>query len=200
MRAVFVWVLTGGPCSGKTTITRRAKRDARLKGTIFLSEVASDVIRRYGLEEDDFAAMRDAAFVQEFQRVIAAECVLRLMVAMRRASKIGAVRIILDRYTLDGGAYVPGGVAELSTIVGMEIDKMIKHVDGVLYLCPPPEKHYRKTGTRKEGFEESLPLGAGVRKAWAEHYPKGVYDIDGRTMKLKYEAFVACILSNEQAT
>jgi predicted ATPase len=199
MDFVFVWVLTGGPCSGKTTVTRRAKRDARLKGTIFLSEVAAEVIKRYNLSVCEFEAMRDPVFVREFQRLVAAECVVRLLVALRHAHRTGAVRIILDRYTLDGSAYVPGGVVELVKIVGMEIDQMIKHVHGVLYLCPPPQQHYKQTSYRKEGFEESLPLGVGVRKAWVEHHPKGVYDIDGATMKEKYEAFVTCILDNEQA-
>ncbi len=195
--AAFVWVMTGGPGSGKTTISRRARRDPRLKGTIFLSEVAADVITRYNLSAHNFEAMRDPVFVREFQRLVAVECVVRLLVAMRHASRTGAARIILDRHTLDGGAYVPGGVVELTTIVGMEIDEMIEHVHGVLYLCPPPEKHYKQTPYRKEDFAESLPLGEAVRKAWDDHHPRGVFEIDGRSMTEKYEAFVACVLNNE---
>lgn len=199
-----VIVVTGGPGSGKTTVIERAKQDSRLRGTLFLSEIAAAVIQRYGLDRDHFSAMRNPAFVRQFQRLVAAECIVALYAALMRAhAGGGVVRVCLDRFTLDGGAYVSGGVPELAEIVGMSIEEMIAGVHRVLYLCPAPEQYYvRNPLYRKEDHPEAVALGIGVRAAWADHHPLGVIDIDSdpelvhdavASMDSKYEAFVAAM-------
>jgi len=158
-------VLTGGPCSGKSTLIEELKTS---HGHILhcVPEVATIVIAQVGVvpPTDDPPALR------RFQRTIA-----RVQRGFEEVSEIQALRsgkhaLLLDRGVPDGAAYMDGGTEEFERVCQTDIDHEFLQYDLVLCLDAPPreiyEKHGRDNPARRESYEEATALGERIVTVW----------------------------------
>lgn len=161
-------VLTGGPCSGKSSVMSLLKQDF---GDIVhcVPEVASIVIAQVGVSPpvDHPVAHR------RFQRAVA-----RIQRDFEAISEVQAIRdgkkaLLLDRGVLDIAAYLPNGVMELVDICGTTPGHEYGRYDEVLCLQMPPEHVYeaecRNNPARRENYELARQLGQRVTEAWCGH-------------------------------
>jgi predicted ATPase len=165
-------VLTGGPCSGKTTV-QRALREEFGDSLVVVPEVATMLLAG-GFpapgEHFPWTPQWQAAFqaaVLPVQRSLEDACT---GVALARGCRL----LVCDRGILDGAAYTPGGVAEFCRIHGLDVAEALARYHAVLHLeslaTADPEK-YGKAGNdcRFEPLEQAQRLEHATRAAWAGH-------------------------------
>lgn len=173
-------VLTGGPCSGKTTVLR-ALRD-EFAGIIIVPEVATLLL------EGGFPVPgKHLPWSEEWQASFQA-AVLPLQHSLEDTHRLMAVGngcqlVICDRGVLDGAAYTPGGVPEFSRRYGVDHTLALARYESVIHLeslaTAEPEK-YGKAGndSRFEPLERAQELERATRAAWDAHSRHLV--LDGR--------------------
>jgi len=174
-------VLTGGPCSGKTTVLRALAEEFRGQ-IIQVTEVATILL------EGGFPVPgKHLEWCEEWQAAFQS-AVLPLQESMEdmhvlMASSSGCKLVICDRGVLDGAAYTPGGVDEFCQRYGVDAGEAMNRYSAVIHLeslaTTDPEK-YGKTGndSRFEPLERAQELEHATRTAWQEH-PRHLV-IDGR--------------------
>ena len=162
-------VLTGGPCSGKTTIMALLRAEF---GNLLhcVPETATIIIDSVGAKPpiDDPIAMRD------FQRTI-----YRVQHSFEKASHRQADRdtkaaLLLDRGTVDGAAYMPRGLSDLERICDTTIVEEYARYDGVICLevVPSLDVYNAKTAehpTRSEDHKKARELGERIHRVWSNH-------------------------------
>lgn len=179
-------VLTGGPCSGKSSAIRQLTAD--FPGLFHVvPEVASIVIEEVGVTPpvEDRAALRryNRAF-GEIQRSFET-------VALHQAIRDRRAGILLDRGTMDNAAYVPGGVPEIERIYMSPAAAEYARYDAVIIISVPNAEVYRKhmadNPARYESYDDVLHLARHVIFAWGNH-PNQVIIPDFPTWEEKYTA------------
>ncbi len=161
-------VLTGGPCSGKSTLMEILQKEfgARLH---CVPEVASIVIAQVGVKPP----VGDPVGMRKFQRTI-----YRVQRGFETISDLQAIRdgkeaLLLDRGTVDGAAYMEGGLGELERVCRTEREHEYSQYDLVICLETPPKKvykaHSRNNPARGETYEQAATLGKAIRKVWRGH-------------------------------
>jgi predicted ATPase len=174
-------VLTGGPCSGKTTILQ-ALREEFADSVVVVPEVATLLLAN-GFPVPG----RNLPWSAEWQAALQA-AILPLQQSLEQAYLLvaqaqGAGLVVCDRGTLDGAAYTPGGVDEFCRRFSLDLEEVLAHYDAVIHLeslaTAAPEK-YGKDGNvaRFESLPEAQRLEQATRTAWARHARQLV--IDGR--------------------
>jgi predicted ATPase len=174
-------VLTGGPCSGKTTILQ-ALREEFADSVVVVPEVATLLLAN-GFPVPG----RHLPWSAEWQAALQA-AILPLQQSLEQAYMLvareqAAGLVVCDRGTLDGAAYTPGGVDEFCRRFDLDLDQMLAHYEAVIHLeslaTAAPEK-YGKDGnlSRFESLSEAQRLEQATRVAWARH-PRHLV-IDGR--------------------
>ena len=106
-KTVWWFVLTGGPCSGKTTALARLKKDLTNKGyKVFMIDEAATRIINSGISYKEFGSYEFQSYIATTQLVNEAliEDAIRKYIALPN-SKDNIV-IICDRGILDGKAYM----------------------------------------------------------------------------------------------
>jgi CYTH domain-containing protein/predicted ATPase len=161
-------VLTGGPCSGKSSVMRELQQE--FSGSIHcVPEVATIVIAQVGVKPP----VGDPMGMRKFQRTI-----YRVQRGFETISDLQAVRdgksaLLLDRGTIDGAAYMDGGIEELERVCRTSCDHEYGQYDLVICLETPPEKVYkdnrRNNPARHEDFEQASKLGKRIKKVWRSH-------------------------------
>ncbi len=169
-------VLTGGPCSGKSSVMRvLAGRFAAQAH--FVPEVASILIAQVGV-----LPPAKGPDQRRFQRVMA-----RVQRSFELASNDQAIRdgkkvLILDRGTLDIAAYLDGGVGEYEDIMRCTAEDEYREYAKVLFLAQPPEDVYGRYAAdnpaRRESYDEALELSSAIEDAWGEHPDFTIVDMD----------------------
>lgn len=160
-------VLTGGPCSGKTTVLEAIRREfgARVH---CVPEVATILISQVGLKPP-----ADQVGMARFQRTLGTVQTTFEAAAEQQAIDDGKKLVIFDRGLPDNAAYVPGGVPGFEKIFQMSIDQALRRYDAVLVLDVPPEEVYQQhsgnNSARFEGFEQAQELGRRIKEAWGTH-------------------------------
>lgn len=174
-------VLTGGPCSGKTTILRALKEEFGDK-IVLVPEVATIMLEGgFPLPGKDleWSEQWQAAFqaaILPLQESLEDACVLM-------AQGNGGRILICDRGVLDGAAYTPGGALEFCKRYGVDQSEAISRYRAVIHLeslaASDPEK-YGKTGNdqRFEPLERAQELEKATRAAWDDHPHRVI--VDGR--------------------
>jgi len=178
-------VLTGGPCSGKSTIMEilRKEMGAALQ---FVPEVATIVIAQVGVRPP----VGDPLAMRGFQRAIC-----RVQRCFEQASNSQAVLegkrgLLLDRGVIDNAAYCPGGVDELMSVLHSTREHEYEQYDVVLCLDIPPREVYeanrRNNPARSESYEAACALNGKIREVWGGH-PRFQVVENGRSWEEKVE-------------
>lgn len=174
-------VLTGGPCSGKTTVLC-ALRDGFGEKIIFVPEVAT-LLLAGGFPTPG----KHLKWSEKWQAAFQA-AVLPLQEAIEDAHALMAAErgdrlMICDRGVLDGAAYTPGGVAEFCNRYAVDHTRALTRYEAVIHLeslaTTKPEM-YGKAGndSRFEPLERAQELERATRAAWQDH-PRHIV-VDGR--------------------
>lgn len=165
-------VLTGGPCSGKTTVLRELSRRSESGESEYtvrvVPEAATIVFSQLKVRPSD-----DPVGVANFQRGLYQ--VIRAFEEMStlQALQEGADALVFDRGTLDGSAYLPGGASELTRLVMSGVEAEYNRYSGVVCLEVAPEGVYEEKRSnnpeRTETYSEALEIEAGILKAYSQH-------------------------------
>lgn len=164
---VPVIVLTGGPCSGKSSLI--ADIQAHLPEVRFVPEMATLLMQTIGI-----APATHPHDPYTFNRAL-----YRMQVALEEASAIQAYRegkrlVVVDRGTMDIAAYLPNKVRDLPLIGAGTVTSEYARYMAVICLAPPPREVYERRRTnnpaRSESFDEALLLYEKTQAAWAGHH------------------------------
>jgi predicted ATPase len=174
-------VLTGGPCSGKSSVQRALRAEFGLD--LVLVPEAATLLLEGGFpvpgKHLPWSPQWQAAFqaaVLPLQRSLEESCVL-----MARGQ--GARLLVCDRGLLDGAAYTPGGVEEFCRAFGVDVAEVLSRYEAVLHLeslatADPPLYGTAGNAQRFEPLEEAVRLEMATRAAWVGH-PRRLH-LDGR--------------------
>lgn len=186
-------VLTGCPCSGKTSLMRRyltpenGEPDVTTLGRYIhcIPEVATIVIGQVGAHPP----LDDVSQNRKFQRNIYRVQRSFEAVSQLHASRTGKHVLLLDRGTMDGAAYVDGGVPAFEKAIRKQSADEYARYDAVLIMAPPPREVYEReqkketNKSRFETYEQALALHERIVDAWKGH-PRAVV-VDGATWEEK---------------
>lgn len=160
-------VLTGGPCSGKSTVLEAIRHE--LGDQVHcVPEVASILISQVGVKPD-----ADPVKMSRFQRTLGAVQRLFEDASEQQAIDDGKKLVVLDRGLLDNAAYLKGGKGEFETVFGINIGVAARRYDVVMVLEVPPEEiyleHSRNNPARTETHARAAELGMRISDAWETH-------------------------------
>jgi hypothetical protein len=165
-------VLTGGPCSGKTTV-QKALREEFFDCIVIVPETATLLLKggfpAPGVDlpwSEAWQASLQAAILP-LQRSLEDAYAL---VARERGSQL----LVCDRGMLDGAAYTPGGTPEFCRKHGLDAAEVMARYDAVIHLeslATTDSERYGKIGneSRFEPLERAQTLEGNTRAAWAGH-------------------------------
>lgn len=104
---VYKFVLTGGPCSGKTTALERLQVFLRERGfRVLVAPEVATLLFTHGASIDDFANPESAFAFQQF--VINGQLALEDSLVTYAKTLPADTVVLCDRGVLDGSAYVDG--------------------------------------------------------------------------------------------
>lgn len=161
-------VLTGGPCSGKSSVMAAIK--AEFKDMLHcIPEVATIVIEQVGAKPP----FGDTLAMKAFQRTIYRVQLGFEKVSNRQAIRDGRKALLLDRGTIDGATYMGRCVAELENVCRASVAEEYGRYHGVICLETPPRKIYdankANKPARSESYDEAAALGGRIAKVWGGH-------------------------------
>jgi CYTH domain-containing protein/predicted ATPase len=185
-------VLTGGPCSGKSSVMAALKDE--FKDVLHcIPEVATIVIEQVGAKPpfDDTLAMKS------FQRTIYRVQLGFEKVSNRQAIRDGRKALLLDRGTIDGAAYMGRGISDLENVCRTSLADEYGRYHGVLCLETPPRKVYEankaNNPARSESYDQAAALGNRIAKVWGQH-PNFVLVKNGSSWGAKLAAARAALM------
>ncbi|HTM67679.1 MAG TPA: AAA family ATPase [Candidatus Binatia bacterium] len=161
-------VLTGGPCSGKSSVMAALREE--FKDVLHcIPEVATIVIDQVGAKPPVGDTMAMRAFQQTIYRVqLGFE-----KVSNRQAIRDGRSALLLDRGTVDGAAYMDRGTAELESVCRTTLAEEYARYRGVICLDVPPKAVYEankaNNPARYETYPQAAATGDRLRKVWQGH-------------------------------
>ncbi len=163
-------VLTGGPCSGKSTLMREIQE---LYGDRVhcVQEVATILISEVGLRPDP----KDAHMYESFQRTLYA-----VQRSFEEAAELQALRdgkkiLVLDRGTVDAVAYMPAENGydreeAFEALVRRKVGDELGRYRHVIVLAVPSketyEAHCANNPARTETYERAVMLGERIAEVW----------------------------------
>jgi predicted ATPase len=165
-------VLTGGPCSGKTTILQILRTE--LGDRVVPVPEAATLLLANGFPNPG----THVSWSPQWQAALQA-AILPLQMALEDAYTLVALEkskelIVCDRGALDGAAYTPGGVDEFCRQHNLDIDRVLARYEAVIHLeslaSAAPEK-YGSDGnlSRFESLAEAQRLEHATRSIWGRH-------------------------------
>ena len=158
-------VITGGPCSGKTTMLNELAKDPRF---LVVPEVATILITYLGIKP--FGASGQS---EQFQAAVR-----RVQTTFENLARVQAhadqkIAVILDRGVLDACAYIPGGMRGYSELFGIVALHDGARYRGVVQLPVPDEDVYNRcrgnNKARSESHAQAAALGGRIHTAWKDH-------------------------------
>jgi thymidylate kinase len=164
-------VLTGGPCSGKTTVLEAISQ--RFIGKVSVAPEAATHILKSGYPVPG----RDVEWSEEWQAAFQAK-VLEMQVEIEFAYELMAdgkfKLLICDRGTLDGAAYTPGGLTEFCRRFNLNRRRELAKYTLVIHLqslaAAEPERYGKlNNDLRFESLHRACELEKATDAAWAEH-------------------------------
>ncbi|MFH1046769.1 MAG: AAA family ATPase [Patescibacteria group bacterium] len=161
-------VLTGGPCSGKSTAIERLRSD--LSNILqCVPETATIIIDRVGAKPP----LGDIYGMRKFQRTVH-----RVQCGFEEVSLVQALgenkqALLLDRGTIDGAAYLNGGVQEFECVCLTDASTEYSRYSAVIILDVPPQDVYDakkdNNAARGETYEQAAELGERIVHVWSGH-------------------------------
>lgn len=159
-------VLTGGPCSGKSTIIDIIKRE--WPDIHCVPEMATIVIGQFGITPS-----KDAVRNRHFQRAIYRAQRIFEATSTQFAMSDSKKAVLFDRGALDGAAYMPGGIKEFKKFFNTSLEAEYSQYDAVICFDVPPSDVYeanrRNNPARLESYSQACELGEKIVKAWVGH-------------------------------
>ncbi len=144
-------VITGGPCTGKTTLIERLK----IKGYKVIEEVARAVINEERAKDSDMLPWKD--FVK-FQYTV-----IKKQLSLEKGLSNEGI-IFLDRSPLDCWGYYKQRGLEPSD----EIKGMMSNLDYDLIIYLEPLSHYEDDGVRWEDREIQLEICNHLKESYED--------------------------------
>jgi predicted ATPase len=165
-------VLTGGPCSGKTTTLNAIREE--FGGQVMVVPEAATILLSGGFPVPGKDCQWSKEWQAAFQTAIAT-----LQQSMEKSYELvarekGICLLICDRGLFDGAAYTPGGTEEFCRLYKVDEKKTLAEYEAVLHLeslaTADPSK-YGKAGNenRFENLEEARALETKTRQSWSKH-------------------------------
>lgn len=159
-------VLTGGPCSGKSTIMELLKKE--YPNFHFVPEVATIIIHQLGILPGS-----DVLSQNRFQRAIYRTQKLFEATSAQYATSHNMDALILDRGTWDGSVYLSGGAQAFESVVSTTQFEEYKCYDSIVFLSVPPKEIYDRkrdnNPARSETYDQAYELGQKIYNAWRYH-------------------------------
>lgn len=190
-------VLTGGPCSGKSTLMREIE-ETYGDYVHCVPEVATILISQVGIHPD----ANDEEHNARFQKIL-----YRVQRSFEEAAELQALKdgkkaIVLDRGTLDAVAYMHGvdgwkRQVRFTIATGLSASDELKRYEQVIYLAPPTREVYEaarhNNSARSESYEQAVMLAERTREAWHVHGEEAwsrfrFKIVDGKTWNEKRDA------------
>ncbi len=168
--AIPVIVLTGAPCSGKTSILRRLQEDKRVH---LVPEAATMAITDLLCKPP--TSLNDHAGHQRFQLQIRSLQTLLEQLAQQNAREHGARVIVVDRGVVDGYAYLPDIDRDGAYVRFFARPRAadFPRYQAVIQLALPPEDVYnrrkRDNPARREDYASATDLDQLMTHAWKDH-------------------------------
>ncbi|MDP3985653.1 MAG: AAA family ATPase [bacterium] len=160
-------VLTGGPCSGKSTIMEilRAEYGDRIH---VVPEVATILIAQVGI-----VPPADGSDHLHFNRTLATVQRGFEEVAELQARRDGKKLVVLDRGSLDVVPYLHGGIIGYQRLMRTTVEREYARYDRVMYLSTPPRDIYeakrKENPARFEDYLQACSLGERIYDVWRHH-------------------------------
>lgn len=156
----FHIVLTGGPSSGKTTMSKEL-REVYSPNVTICAEAAEMLFRggypridtSFGLEQRQYAIFH----LQKSLENIALN--------NPQNSEI----IIFDRGLLDGLCYWPGSFESFAKTMHIDISKTYQRYDLIIQLGVAHDEDYLNTAFRTESAETGLAMEKKLKEIWTGH-------------------------------
>lgn len=161
-------VITGGPCSGKSTLLELLKQDMSRR-IHCVPEVATIVIGQVGVQPP----INNRMEMMRFQRLLGS--VQRTFEGLSSIQAVtdGKSTVVLDRGIVDNAAYLPNGLDDLKRIFKTTVEYEYSRYDLVIHLRVPPRSVYdRQRGNnpaRKETYNEAFMLDRHINEVWGAH-------------------------------
>ncbi|MBU1028680.1 AAA family ATPase, partial [Patescibacteria group bacterium] len=184
-------VLTGGPCSGKSSAIVQLQADMS-EVLQCVPETATIIVDRVGA----WPPIENVPGTHQFQRTVYRVQRGFEEVSLSKALSEGRSALLLDRGTLDGAAYLPGGLQEFERVCSTTAQIEYARYAAVIVLDVPPRDIYESkknnSAARCASYEEAQQLGWRTQQAWSEH-PNFVFIRNYATFAEKYEAIRAAL-------
>jgi len=174
---MFKIALTGGPCSGKSTVLERLKTlpaGAHYR-VAYLSEVASELLK----ERTSYIEGHDDRILRQFY-------IYRTQLAMENCLSEELAKeyeretvLITDRGVSDALAYLDEGDVE-KVLSGREEESFADRYDAVLFFEPTGEKQFEKKNNAarlERNYEEILAASKKTKQAWEKYYRGRLFTI-----------------------
>ena len=159
-------VLTGGPCSGKSTIIESIKKDR--PDIHCVPEMATIVIGQFGITPS-----KDVVKNRHFQKAVYRAQRIFEATSNQFAISDNKKAILFDRGAMDGAAYMTGGIKEFKKFFNTTLEAEYSQYDAVICLDIPPSDVYeanrRNNPVRSENYDQACKLGEKIVKAWVNH-------------------------------
>lgn len=190
-------ILTGGPCSGKTTAMSRLRNYLQSCGyRVFLVPEAATLLFLNGFLVDDFSKP-GCPFA--FQKAIIRTQIHLEDTFTEYAKAVGTKSIVLcDRGTMDGKAYVDDETwTNLLGSLYLDEDALLSRYDTVFHLVTAAdgaEDYYtlENNAARSEGLEEARRVDGRSQSAWERHTNHIVID----NSFASFEHKIRCLLTH----
>lgn len=179
-------VLTGGPCAGKTTVAQVLEK-AFGNRLVMLPESASLLFR------GGFPRWQGHVATEALQRAIyAVQGELEAAYAEQYPDHV----LVMDRGTVDGAAYWPGGPVAFFEAMNSSEEAELERYDLVVYLESAGrlayEENRRRNPNRTETWEEAVALDEATRDLWKNH-PRFVEIRNNTAFSSKIAAVLAAV-------
>lgn len=156
-------VVTGGPGSGKSTIMDELRKRDDLR---CVPEVATIVISQLNIKPKKQLNIKFQKFVHRTQRLFEATSIQYAILERKKG-------ILFDRGTVDGAAYLEGGVKEFEDTVKTKLEHEYSQYDLIICLDVPPADVYEakknNNPARSEDYPTACVLGNRIKEVWRNH-------------------------------
>lgn len=161
-------VITGGPCSGKSSILDKLRRESAQRIHV-VPEAASIIINDVGIPYP----AQNGLFVRQFQQQIYTVQQSFEFLARMRGRIAGQELIAVDRGSADSIAYLDGGTCEFERTCQTQLGYEYERYAAVICLKVPPrdvyEKYHASNPARRESYEDAVATGERTVAAWQGH-------------------------------
>lgn len=161
-------VLTGGPCSGKSSIMKLLQRE--FGTSLFcVPETASIILNDVGVK----FPVGNGLYERNFQQhVYTVQRSFELLGGIQ-ATLAGSGAIVVDRGSVDNAAYLRGGTREFARVCSTNLRREFERYAAVICLGVPSAAVYAQESSgnlaRYETYEQAVATGERTHAAWAKH-------------------------------